>query len=166
MTNFIFGVYCKSGNIKPFPMLMKTLLSFIVILSGQFTYSQKPSCNSFIGKWITPDKNIVEIYKSNDRFMGKLVSLGTPLDKNGKPWKDELNPDKTLRNRQVKGIVILKNLSCNKDDELVNGKVYLPEEGEELSCSLRTLNEKQIEIKITVGIFSDTETWTKIKGNE
>ena len=166
MTNFVFGVYYKSGITKPFPMLMKALLTFIIVLSSQFAYSQKPPCNSFIGKWKTPDKDIVEIYKSNDTYFGKLVTLGKPLDKNGKPWKDELNPDKTLRNRQVKGIVILKNLRCNKDNELVNGKVYLPEEGEELSCSLRTLNEYQIEIKVTVGIFSDTETWTKLEGNE
>jgi uncharacterized protein (DUF2147 family) len=147
-------------------MKMKALLTFIIMFSSQFSYSQKLPCNSFIGKWITPDNDIVEIYKSNDMFMGKLVSLGSPLDENGKPWKDKLNPDKTLQNREVKGIVILKNLRCDKDGKLVNGKVYLPEEGEELSCSLRILNEKQIEIKVTVGIFSDTETWTKLKGNE
>ena len=165
MTNYIFGIYYKSGNIKTFPMLMKALLFFIILFSSQFVYSQKPPCNSFIGKWRTLDKDIVEIYKRNDAYFGKLVSLGKPNDENGKPWKDERNPDKTLRNRLVKGIVILKNLRCD-DGELVKGKVYLPEEGEELSCSLRILNENQIKIKVTVGIFSDTETWTKIEANE
>ncbi len=167
MRTYMFGVYYQSGRVNVIHLLVKGILVLTFSIFSQSSFCQDKSCKRFMGKWETPDKDIIQIYHKNGKIYGKIIRLGEPFDEKGKPWKDELNPNKSLRNRPVKGIDILEGLQCNiKGNELIKGKVYLPEEGEKLSCSLKMLSPNQLEVKVTVGIFSDTEKWIKLKENE
>ncbi len=167
MKTYIFEIYFRSRKNYISQLFIKIILVLIFSIFCQNSIGQEKPCKTFIGKWQTPDNDIVQIYHCEGKVCGKLIKLGKPFDENGKPWKDELNPNKSLRNRPVKGIDILEDLQCySKKNELVKGKIYLPEEGEKLSCNLKMLSANQLEIKVTVGIFSDSEKWIKISEDE
>ena len=79
-----------------------------------------------IGKWKLEDGSaIVEGYKSGDSFNGKIVWLQNPTESDGTPAKDDNNPDKNLRSRQIMGLNMLSGLK-KTGDEYSGGKIYDP----------------------------------------
>jgi hypothetical protein len=61
--------------------------------------------NDFLGRWLSPSKKgIVETYIKNNKLYGKLVWVKTER-------KDIYNADKSLRNREVKGLIMLNDFT-------------------------------------------------------
>ena len=61
------------------------------------------------GHWLTEEgTSQVQIYKAhNGKYYGKITWLEEP-NENGAPKKDKENPDPSLQNRSIKGLIILK----------------------------------------------------------
>ena len=90
-----------------------------------------------IGKWKLEDGTaIVEVYKSGDSFNGKIVWLQKPTDADGTPAKDNNNPDKNLRSRQLIGLNMLSDLK-KSGSEYAGGKIYDPGNGKTYNCSMK-----------------------------
>ena len=67
-----------------------------------------------VGKWKLEDGSaIVEVYKSGDAYNGKIVWLQNPTEADGTPAVDSLNPDASLRKRQLIGLNMLSGLKKN-----------------------------------------------------
>lgn len=85
--------------------------------------------NAIIGKWIAlPKKNvIVEVYKDQDEFKGRVVWFRDTDDKS-KPMNvraDEKNPDKSLRSRKLLGMEVLRKLVYNpQTNKWEHGEIY------------------------------------------
>jgi len=107
--------------------------------------------NDIVGVWNSPNKDSrVVIYKENNLYYGKVV-WGS-----GTQTKDEENPDVTLRNRDLTGLVILKHFTYD-------GTIYDPHNGQTYSCKMTLKNTYQLLIRGYLGIslFGRTEIWTK-----
>lgn len=64
-----------------------------------------------IGKWKLEDGSaIVEIYKQDEVYNGRIVWLNEPNGPDGKPALDVNNPDKSLRGRKLMGLNMLHGL--------------------------------------------------------
>ncbi len=135
----------------------------LLILFFNNAFSQNIDCESFIGMWITPENDIIEISESDGKYYGKLIFLDKPFDENGKPRKDRHNSNPKLRNRNVEGIVILSNLICKNRTGKLYGDIYLPEEGDSLNCNLLLLDYNTLKITISVNIYSAFEKWERKK---
>ena len=82
--------------------LFKKTALFIFIL---FLANNVLAQNDFVGRWLSPSKKgIVETYIQNNKLYGKLVWVKTER-------KDIYNADKNLRNREVKGMVMLSDFT-------------------------------------------------------
>lgn len=89
------------------------------------------------GRWKLDDGTaIVEVYKSGDTYNGKIVWLQEPNGPDGKPAKDENNPDASLRSRQILGLNMLSGLK-KVDNEYSGGKIYDPNNGKTYNCSMK-----------------------------
>ena len=110
------------------------------------------------GRWYTDNRSgIVEVYVENDICNGRLVWLAEPTDKDGKPYKDALNKDKSLRNRPLIGIYIIKGLK--KDGgEWTGGSVYDPESGNTYNCKIKAVDGK-LHVRGFIGPFGKTLKW-------
>ena len=92
--------------------------------------------NDFIGKWLSPSKKgIVETYIHNNKLYGKLIWVQTER-------KDIYNADKSLRNRDVKGLIMLNNFTW-ESPQWVEGKIYDPEGGSTYSSKMWLSEDKQ-----------------------
>lgn len=79
-----------------------------------------------IGKWKLEDGSaIVEIYKQNEVYNGRIVWLNEPNGPDGKPALDVNNPDKSLRSRKLMGLNMLHGLKP-ANGEYSGGKIYDP----------------------------------------
>lgn len=111
---------------------------------SSLTYAQKLPI-SVIGKWETPDKDVIEFYNDGSAIIARQVNTQTDKDKpyNGKIVAKELKP---VSNTVFEGTVI-----DPKDNKQYNGKFILNNNGEEL------------QLKVKWGFLSFNETWKRLK---
>lgn len=63
-------------------MQIKILIAIVLILFSGVTKAQE-NANDIVGTWLTPGKEPakVQIYKSGERFYGKIIWLQNAMDK-------------------------------------------------------------------------------------
>jgi uncharacterized protein (DUF2147 family) len=133
--------------------LLVTFLSLILFngLKAQVDESK------VLGEWTSPKKDSrVLIYKVKSSYYGKIV-WGT-----GSSTKDEKNPNASLRNRELIGLVILNDFTY-EDGVFTGGTIYDPREGKTYKCKMTLKSDNQLSIRGFIGIslFGRSEIWTK-----
>ncbi len=133
------------------------------MIAFRYTTLAQAKADDIVRIWLTAGKEPakIQVYKSGQKYYGKIVSLKNPL-KNGKPKMDENNPDKSKRNQQIIGLVILADFEFD-DDEWDAGKIYDPESGKTYSCFLTLKDRSTLKVRgyIGVSLLGRTEIWTK-----
>lgn len=131
------------------------------ILFTLTTYSQK----TVVGKWKTIDdstkeaKSIVEIYKMNNEYFGKITTILNDADKD----KVCIKCKGVDKNKPIEGLVIIKKLS--KDDKMyVDGTVTDPENGKTYTCKiwLDANNNDVLNVRGYIGFFYRTQQWKRV----
>lgn len=115
------------------------------------------------GIWINSEKDAkVEIYKSGDKYFGKITWLKEAYEADGKsPKKDNKNLNEKLRGRTVMNLTIISGLSY-KDGEWTGGELYDPKSGKTVNAKMK-LKGHQLEIRGYVGapMFGKSTVWTR-----
>lgn len=139
---------------------VKMYLSIILCLVGLTNSFAQSKADFIIGEWINEKKDAkIQIYKEGTAYFGKIL-WGT-----GSETKDVKNPDVKLKDRDVVGLVILKNFIFDGDSTWKDGTIYDPREGKTYSCKITQKGKDKINIRGFIGIsmFGRTEVWTRIK---
>jgi uncharacterized protein (DUF2147 family) len=143
---------------------MKRFLLTIIPIFICITLSAQTTADDVIGIWLTHGKNPakIQIFKTGDRYFGKIVWLQFPL-RDGKPKTDIHNPDNNKQTRPIIGLVILNEFRFDGTDEWTKGEVYDPESGKTYSCTISFKNKNTLKVRGYVGIslLGRTEEWTK-----
>jgi uncharacterized protein (DUF2147 family) len=139
--------------------MKKIQLLLFALFATIFGYSQ--NADDIIGKYHLPNKLDVEIYKvGNNNYNGKIIGLNG--FENGQTT-DIKNDDKTLRNKPLLGMVIIKGLQYNKETkEWTGGQMYGPEKGMFFDLRVTEMRENEIEVVGSKFLFWHTLTWKKI----
>jgi len=128
--------------------------------------AQSSNCESnFSGRWLAPDKNSsIEIFvDENENIVGILDWMQREFEEDGSIRLDKFNPIDSLQKRPIKGIQIIYALQCKTDNELINGKVYNPNDGYTYDCTvkLNKANELVVRGYIYKPIFGKSVVYTK-----
>ena len=117
------------------------------------------------GKWKTINdetgkaRSIVNIYKQNDKYYGKIVKLFREPGQDPDPVCDDCPEDDPRYNQKIIGMEIIKGLE--KDgDEYTGGTVLKPDEGKIYRCKIWLEGDK-LKIRGYWGLFYRTQTWVK-----
>ena len=144
-------------------MLIKFLLTAALFLFSCISEAGE-NADDIIGNWLTTGKEPakVQIYKSGEKFYGKITWLKNPTD-NGRQKVDINNPDKAKRNNPVIGLVILTGFKFNDYDEWRGGNIYDPESGKTYSSYLylKDINTLKLRGYVGISLLGRTETWTR-----
>jgi uncharacterized protein (DUF2147 family) len=136
-------------------LFKKTALFIFILFFTNNVFAQ----NDFIGRWLSPSKKgIVETYIQNNKLNGKLVWVKTER-------KDIYNADKSLRNREVKGLIMLNDFTW-ESPQWVDGKIYDPEGGSTYSSKMWLSDDKQtLHVRGYIGfsLLGRTEKFTRVK---
>ncbi len=139
---------------------MKKLLLFFCLLG--FLYAKDISgIYSFKSE---DDISYIEVFERN----GEYHALGF-ANKSGKSGgKDTKNPNKELRDRDLRGAVFLWGLKKKSDDEYKDGKIYNFEDGAEYHVSIKVKGDtlKIRASKDSLGIFGRTIEWKRVSDKE
>lgn len=114
------------------------------------------------GVWINNEgKGAIEIKPCGAALCGNIVWLRKPINDQGQPLSDRLNPDETKRNRPICGLPVIGNVKRTSEgwDE---GWIYNPEEGAQYDVALQAAGDR---LTVTgykgIKLFSKTFTWTR-----
>ena len=142
------------------------LILVTLLLSTHALLAQKSEGDRINGNWLNEEKDgRIEIYRTGDRYFGKLVWARELMEADGKtPRKDRTdikNNDPKLRSRQLLNLVILTNFTYD-NGVWSGGKIYDPKSGKTYSCTMK-LKGNKLEIRGYVGIsmFGRTTVWTR-----
>ncbi len=141
--------------------LLVLALTMVVMLP----VSAQKRASDIVGFWLSQEGNAkVEIYKSGDKYYGKIVWLKTPIDPVTKKEKvDSKNPDNSLKHRPIVNLEILKHFTFNGKDEWNDGALYDPKSGKTYSCLIRFEEADKLKIRgyIGVSLIGKTTYWTR-----
>ena len=138
-------------------------INIIFFLITIFCQSQS---DDILGIWLEEEKQSkIEIYKKNNSFFGKIIWLKEPLDKHGNEKLDKKNPNKLLRNKPIKGLVIMNDLKYKKKGEWTEGEIYDARSGKTYSLEVYMKNSNELELRGYIGLtlFGKSTSWTRVK---
>jgi len=143
--------------------MIRLLLFFVTMMLFTATNVFAQNSDAVVGEWYTAEgTSIVEIYKCDDLYCGKIVWLKNPKNKEGKDKVDTKNLDEAKRNRKLMGLEILWGFKYKGEDQWEGGKIYDPKNGKTYSCKIK-LEGNELKVRGFVGfsLFGRTTVWTK-----
>lgn len=138
-------------------------MSLIVAAGGGAAAASQGSGGAITGLWSTGSQGgRVELYRCGAAICGKLADAA-PL--RAKPdTRDVKNPDRKLRERRLKGLVVLQGFAGGPR-EWRGGPLYDPESGDGAATGTLTLRaDGKLEVKgCKAAIFCRTKVWTRVR---
>ena len=134
-------------------------LSAIILFAANLKQEEK-----ILGVWLVGNgKAKVKIEKLGKKYVGKIVWLKNPTDKNGAVRTDKNNPDEKLRKNSLVGITLLKDFIYDGENEWKDGAIYDPENGKTYSCNMILKDSNTLEVRGYLGLsmFGRTDVWKK-----
>ncbi|GAA0726023.1 hypothetical protein GCM10009430_32550 [Aquimarina litoralis] len=139
---------------------MKILSLLIATLLLSVNAFSQVEADDVIGQFWTENKEgKIQIYKENNKYLGKII------------WRKDArldieNPEESLRNRSVIGIVFMKDFVFD-DDKWGDGKIYSIDNGNTYSSKMWLEEDKDIlKLRGFVGISLLGKTATLIRVKE
>ena|SRR6218665_1195133 len=148
--------------------MKKTLLATALLFLSAVMSAQHLPADNIIGTWENVGSDVglkFEIFRSGDKYFGKLIWASTMYEADGKtPKKDFNNPDKNLRSRSRKNMMNITNLSY-KDGEYVDGKLYNPDDGDtySLKARLKSINEMDFRGYVGISLLGKTMKFKRVQ---
>jgi uncharacterized protein (DUF2147 family) len=144
---------------------MKKFFLFLITIFTALWLHASINPDDIVGVWKDGQgKGQVQIYKHNGKYYGKIIWLKNPKDVNGKPKVDRKNPDMTLRNKPVMGLVMLKDFKYD-DEEWSGGRIYNPSDGKEYKAYMKLKDRNTLAVRGYIGIslLGKTDTWIRVR---
>ena len=140
--------------------MKKTILFISLIATTFFSFAAK---SDYLGIWksqAAKSGNVatIKIFEANNKLYGNIIGMTHPK-------KDDKNPDKSKRNRDIVGITIISSFTYDKNnDSFENGAIYDPETGNTYHCSLKLQNHNTLKVHGYVGgikLLGRTVIWKR-----
>ncbi|MCC8410780.1 DUF2147 domain-containing protein [Mucilaginibacter sp. UR6-1] len=125
------------------------IISLIILSIPQAIAQNIAPRERICGKWENQAKTLrIQVYTENNDFKAKIIWFS---DTEGKPmsyWKDKRNPDPKLRDRNILGMGILRDLKYNANKGTwENGKVYDSKHGKEWNASASIDKKDRLKVR-------------------
>lgn len=143
---------------------MKRII-FIIVLISAMALMWAEDKDLICGKWYTENnKSIVEVFKKDNLYYGKILWLKEPLDESGKAKLDKENPTPALRSKPLINLQVLNGLKAQGNNKWADGKIYDPKNGKTYDVKATLVNKDKIEIRgfIGVSLLGRTTTWVRV----
>jgi uncharacterized protein (DUF2147 family) len=118
------------------------------------------------GEWLTQDgfAHVAIAPCSQDPSMacGAVTWLKDPV---GHPTRDIHNPDRSLRNRPLVGVLAIRDMHPQGPGHFTGGTVYDPKSGKTYKGRLTALSRNRLQVGGCVLMICDSETWTRVDNN-
>ena len=114
------------------------------------------------GNWLTePKDGIIQLsVDAQGHLQGRIVGGNHP----GR--RDDHNPDSALRSRELRGQIILKDMTYDGEGHWSGGTIYKPDNGKTYKCKIELRSDGTLSVRGFIGfsLLGVTQTWTRYTG--
>ena len=143
---------------------MKKIIIAVLVLFASINTVFSQNADAVKGTWLSEHKDAkIEIYKSADKYAGKIVWTRDMYEADGKTLKkDSKNTNESLRNRTIVNLVILTGFTYD-DGQWTDGEIYDPKNGKTYKSKMK-IKGSTLEVRGYVGspMFGKTTVWTRV----
>jgi uncharacterized protein (DUF2147 family) len=139
------------------------LITLVLLFASAALFAQK---NQIERVWYNQEKTSkIQVYLAKDgKYYGKIVWLDEPNEKDGKPKVDKENPESSLKDKPLNGLLILKGFSVDANDKnlYTGGTVYDPKNGKTY-CGKLTFKGTVLDLRgfiCSMSFLGRTSSWT------
>jgi uncharacterized protein (DUF2147 family) len=144
--------------------MRKPLFVMLVCVALFMTATAHASeADAILGQWFTDgNESIVEIYKCNESYCGKIIWIKEPKNADGTEKTDSKNLDVSKRGRKVLGMDIVWDFQYKNKNAWSMGNIYDPKSGKTYSCSAK-IEKDNLNIRgfIGVSLLGKTTIWKR-----
>ena len=139
-----------------------SIFTLAICISSILYANTNQNGDLILGRWLSDnERSIVEFFKQDGKYFARTVWLAEPYDENGELKKDLKNPEESLRDRVLLGLVCIKDFIFSGNQTYEGGTGYAPKFGKTLNGSIKLLDEKTLELTVKVAFFTKKLIWTR-----
>jgi len=112
------------------------------------------------GVWLVNGEAAVQIFECNTLLCGRIRWLQAPRDSEGQPKRDMRNPDPALRERELCGLTIMRDLRSTGPNHWDDGWLYNPASGKTYNIKVELTSPDTLAARLYLGTSFVGETKT------
>lgn len=137
------------------------LIFLLLVIGGR---AMAEEADAIVGEWYTEEnKALVQIYKADGVYNGKIVWLKEPKKDDGSEKLDTNNPDESKRDNPIIGLNLVNGFVYQGKGKWGDGTIYDPDNGKTYSCKMELKEENSLKVRgfIGVSLIGRTQMWVR-----
>jgi uncharacterized protein (DUF2147 family) len=130
-------------------MKLKSLV-LLLALAG-VAYADAASAEVPEGVWLVNGEAAVQIFECNSLLCGRIRWLQAPRDSQGQFKRDTSNPDPALRQRELCGLTVIRDLRASGPDHWDDGWFYYPGSGKTYGIKMELTSSDALVARLYLG---------------
>ena len=116
------------------------------------------------GVWLVNGEAAVQIFECNTLLCGRIRWLQAPRDSEGQPKRDMRNPDPALRERELCGLTIMRDLRSTGPNHWDDGWLYNPASGKTYNIKVELTSPDALVARLYLGtsLVGETKTLKRV----
>ena len=110
-------------------MKLKSLVLLLASTIAGIVHAHTASAEAPEGVWLIDGEAAVQIFECNSLLCGRILWLQAPRDAQGQLKRDRRNPDPALRQRELCGLTVIRDLRSSGPNLWNDGWFYYPDSG-------------------------------------
>ena len=145
-------------------MKRKSLALLLASTIGGIANAHTASAEVPEGVWLVDGEAAVQIFACNSLLCGRIRWLQAPRDSQGQLKRDARNPDPALRQRDVCGLTIVRDLRSTGPNHWDDGWLYNPASGKTYSIKMELTSSGALVARLYLGtaLIGESKTLTRV----
>jgi uncharacterized protein (DUF2147 family) len=141
-------------------MKLKSLALLLASTIAGIAQAHTASAEAPEGVWLVNGEAAVQLFDCNSLLCGRILWLQAPRDSQGQLKRDARNPDPALRQRQLCGLTVIRDLRANGPNHWGDGWFYYPDSGKTYNVKMELTSSDALSARFYLGTSFVGETKT------
>ena len=145
-------------------MKLKSLVLLLASTMAGIVHAHTASAEAPEGLWLANGEAAVQIFECNSLLCGRIRWLQAPRDPEGQLKRDKRNPDPALRQRELCGLTVIRDLRSSGPDRWDDGWFYYPDSGKTYNMKLELTASGALVARLYLGtsLVGETKTLKRV----
>ena len=145
-------------------MKLKSLVLLLISTMAGIANAHIASAEVPDGVWLIKGEAAVQIFECNSLLCGRILWLQSPHDSQGQLKRDKRNPDPALRQRELCGLTVIRDLRSTGPNQWDDGRFYYPDSGKTYDVKMELTSSDALVARFYQGMsfVGETETLNRV----
>jgi uncharacterized protein (DUF2147 family) len=155
---------CSAARRSKRPMKLKTLILLLASAMAGIAHAHPASAEVPQGVWLVNGEAAVQIFECNSLLCGRIRWLQAPRDPQGQLKRDTRNPDPALRQRELCGLTVIRDLRSSGPNHWNDGWFYNPDSGKTYNIKMELTSSDALVARFYLGtsLVGETKTLSRV----